>query len=289
MDTSDTTNPNGAEAKDQSPAERARRLKDEGWDMLRLAYGVHRDFYQDAMRKFREAEAILRAGEDREGLVDVLGGMASALRVTGDRSVMKEAAGYCEEEVEILRGLGRENEALEREVGLLAAYRDLVTLAVEGAVDYLTKGINLGRQRLAQAKALGDKSLTAAYCNNLADLSALLATYDAEMAESHLKTATALYRQAEDLWGDGEAEGQAAARMGLAETYIRLNTNLGAARELLEKVQAFYESAGHRVEYQIAQVKSLMAMLYEASGDPDLARAFREEATAMFRRMGFSS
>lgn len=277
------------DTKDLPPAERARRLKDEGWDMLRLAYGVHRDFYQDAMKRFREAEAILRANEDREGLVDVLGGMASALRVTGDRGVMKEAVGYCEEEVEILRGLGRENEALEREVGLLAAYRDLVTLAVEGAADYLTKGINLGRQRLARAKTMGDKALAASYCNNLADLSGLLATYDAEMAEAHWKTASALYRQAEDLWGPGEAEGQAAARMGLAETYIRLKTNLGAARELLEKVQEFYESAGHRVEYQIAQVKSLMAMLYEASGDQELARVFRDEATAMFRRMGFSS
>lgn len=288
MDIADLDGHEGEESHSESPAQRAKRLKDEGWDMLRMAYGVHHDFYEDALKRFREAEVILRGSEDREGLVDVLGGIASALRVTGDRDRIREAVGYCEEEVDILRGLGREKEALEREVGLLAAYRDLVTLVGDRAMDYLTKGINLGRQRLAEAKELGDKSLTAAYCNNLADLCSLLSSCDPDMKESHLKTAAALYLQAGDLWGDGEAEGQAAARMGLAETYVRLNTNLGAARELLEKVQEFYESAGHRVEYQIAQVKSLMAMLYDALGDEALARAFREEAATMFRRMGFS-
>lgn len=275
---------------DELPAYRAKRLKGEGWDMLRLAYGVHREFYHDALEKFRAAEKLAREAGAQEILADVLGGMAAALRVSGKRDRTAEAVGYSEEEAGILRTLGRESEALEREVGLLAAYRDLATLAAgEGAaVDCLTKGINLGRKRLDEARTRGDKGLTAAYCNNLADLCTLMSTTDVEMGESHLKTASALYRQAEDLWGDAEPEGRAAARMGLAETYLRLNTNLGAAQDLLEQVQEFYESAGHRVEYQIAQVKSLMAMVHEARGDNEIAKMLRQEAAAIFRRMGFS-
>jgi tetratricopeptide (TPR) repeat protein len=276
-----------ATAEPVDPETRAGRLKDEGWDLLRLAWSIHRELWRDAEDRFGRAEKLLREAGDRAGLVDVLGGRAGALRLTGDPERIRTAVACYEEEIEILRSLGRPKEAVEHGVSLLAAYRDLAALSGAEAATLLAKAVGLGRTGLATATEMGDRPLSAAYCNAIGELCSLMSGLDPELQESHLKTAMAFYRQAIDLWGDQEDDGKVGSRMGLAETYIRLNTNLEHARELLQSAQLFYESPGHRVEYQVAQIKTLLSMMHEVSGDAAQAADLRAEAVVIFRRMGF--
>lgn len=188
--------------------------------------------------------------------------------------------------------LDRERDLPEALVNLALAYRDLITVEPAESGE-MTKGVEACREALDLAKRTCKPEAEALCACTLADLSLVMARLDREdYRETHLKEALGFYGQAEKLWEDRDKDGQALARLGLAETYILLRRNLDGARDLLEEVLDYYVNyagtpVSGPVRYQVAQVKELQARLFEAEGKPEEAAQARQEARDQLERLGF--
>jgi hypothetical protein len=273
----------------------AERLKAQGWGYYRAAYTHGRQLWEHALTAFEQAEALFReVGTDaaRAGLVGTLSGRATVLRSSGAPEAIRQALGLYEEEVALLRELGRRDDVPEALVNLALAHRDLMT--VEPAeTPGLARAVGVCREALDGAKRTGDEGVQALALSTLADLCLFIAGIDTpDLRERHLKEALAFYGQAEKLWEGRDEDGRALARMGMAEAYIALGRNLEGARDFLAEVHHYYaEYAGLPVKgpvrYQMAQVKELEARLLEAEGKPEDAAQAREEGRRNLDALGF--
>lgn len=157
----------------------------------------------------------------------------------------------------------------------------------------MTKGVEACREALDLAKRTSKPEAEALCACTLADLCLVMARLDREdYRETHLKEALGFYGQAEKLWEDRDKDGQALARLGLAEAYILLRRNLDGARDLLDEVLDYYVNyagtpVSGPVRYQVAQVKELQARLLEAEGKPEEAARAHQEAREQLERLGF--
>lgn len=276
------------------------RLRDEGWENLARSRTEGRQYLAAAYRCFTEAEAISREHGDREALVGVLRGIGDVLRATGNPANMETAVRYYQEEVDILQSLRREREMGDHLATLQLCYRDLATAEPERALELIRQGVEIGEKCLTIARKHQDKPALANASANLADLFVLLATHDEAMRESHLGLAADLFRHADSLWGevaaalDNEQDAavvrvQAAqAKMGLAEVYTRLGSNLDGAAALLDEAEEAYRQApGGPVHYQLAQIQMLRAYLEDRRGNPQAAARHAEAGRSIFERLGY--
>lgn len=273
----------------------AERLKAQGWGFYRAAYTHGRQLWDHALAAFEQAEALYReAGgqEGTEGLLGALSGRGSVLRSSGRPEAIREAIRLYEEEIGLLRELGRATDLPEALVNVGLACRDLATVQPSAAAG-LEKGVRACHEALELARSQGRPEAQALAASTVADLCLVLARLDAEdYRHQHLKEALAFYGQAEKLWEDRDPDGLALCRLGLAETYIAMNRNLDGARDLLGEVEKYYLAyAGTPVKgpvrYQLAQVKELQARLAEAEGKPEEAARARAEARAGLEALGF--
>lgn len=263
-------------------------LKAEAWQLIRRGFAENRGHLAGAEEKLKKAEALCRSTGDREGLVGILAGRGAILRSSGQKDQILAAIGLYMEEIGILAEADREKEVAAYQSNVVMAYRDLATVDPENALDHLGRGFEIGQAALAASRRLADRAGMAQGSANLAELCMLLADNDPELAEDHLATAVVLYRAAEELWTELDREGLAAARMGLAEAYLRLGRNLEGVEELLEQSAEIYAGAdGGPVVYQLAQVHALRARLRQAQGRPAEAAEERGKAIDLFERLGF--
>ncbi len=273
----------------------AGRLKAQGWGYYRAAFTHGRQLWDLARAAFEQAEALYRevgTSEGRNGLVGTLSGRGTVLRSSGVPEAIREALGLYDEEISLLRELGREADLPEALVNLALAYRDLATVEPAAAVD-LEKGIRACREALESARRFGRPEAQALAASTLGDLCLVMARLDTEdYRQPHLKEALAFYGQAEKLWQDRDQDGLALCRLGLAETYITMGRNLEGARDLLDEVLSYYRDYSGTpvkgpVRYQIAQVKELEARLLEAEGKVKEAAVARQEARDNLGVLGF--
>jgi len=273
----------------------AERLKAQGWGYYRAAYTHGRQLWEHALTAFEQSEALFRevgTNTARAGLVGTLSGRATVLRSSGTPAAIRQALGLYEEEVALLRELGRHDDVPEALVNLALAHRDLMT--VEPAeTPGLAQAVGVCREALDGAKRTGDEGVQALALSTLADLCLVIAGIDTpDHRERHLKEALAFYGQAEKLWEGRDEDGRALARMGMAEAYIALGRNLEGARDFLAEVHRYYaEYAGAPVKgpvrYQMAQVKELEARILDAEGKPEEAAQAREEGRQNLDALGF--
>jgi hypothetical protein len=273
----------------------ADRLKAQGWGYYRAAYTHGRGLWDHALAAFEQAEALYReagGSEGRAGLAGALSGRGAVLRSSGDPEAIRRAIALYQEEIDLLRELGREMVLPEALTNLGLAYRDLATVQPTAAAG-LELGIVACREALEEAKRLGQQEAEGLAAGTVADICLVLARLDSEdYRERHLKEALSFYGQAEKAWEGRDEDGLALSRLGLAEAYIALGQNLEGARDLLEEVLKFYEAyAGTPVKgpvrYQIAQVKELEARLLEAEGQNEKAGVVRRQAREHLQALGF--
>jgi len=268
-------------------------LKSQGWGYYRAAFTHGRQLWDQALTAFEQAEAIFRQEDHPEGLVGVLSGRASVLRCSGRPESIRKALELYREESGLLQDMdGREAELAQSWVNEALAYRDLLTVEPEAASS-MTDAVAACRRALETAGQAEKPETEALAACTLADLCLVMARLDEpSFKERHLKEAMGFYGQAEKLWEERDPDGQALARMGLAETYIALGENLEGARDLLGEVLEYYEDYSGKpvsgpVRYQIAQVKELEARLHEAEGDSGEAARARREAESHLEALGF--
>lgn len=278
------------EAEREATRQEAILLKAEAWELIRRGFAEDRRHLEAADRKLRQAEALCRSIGDREGLVGILGGRGAILRSSGEVDKLLTAISLFTEEIGILADADREPEVAVYQSNIVAAYRDLATVDPDKAVEYIGRGLDIGQAALTVSQRLSDRAGMAQGSANLADLCVLLAGHDPELGENHLATAASLYRAAEELWTGVDDDGVALARMGLAETYVRLGRNLEGADALLDQAEDFYgRPGGQGVGYQQSQVHALRARLREAQGRPEEAAEERRQASEIMERIGFGA
>jgi len=269
-------------------------LKSQGWGYYRAAFTHGRQLWDQALTAFEQAEAIFRQEDSPEGLVGALSGRASVLRSSGRPESIRKALELYREETRLLETMeDRQAELARSWVNQALAYRDLLTVAPTEA-RRAAEAIEACRRALEAAKRAAEPGVEALAACTVADLCLVMARLDdPSFKEKHLKEAMGFYGQAERLWEDNDPDGQALARLGLAEAYIALGQNLEGARDLLHEVLTYYEDyskgpVSGPVRYQIAQVKELEAGLYEAEGDPERAARARQEALGHLKALGFA-
>jgi tetratricopeptide (TPR) repeat protein len=268
-------------------------LKAQGWGFYRAAFTHGRRMWDQALAAFEQSEALFRELGDRAGLAGAVAGRATVLRSLGEPGAIRQSVTLYHEEIDLLREAGREDDLPGAFANLALAYRDLVT-ADPSASGEISRGVAACREALEAAKAHGKPEMEALASSTLGDFCLLLAERDdPDYRGRHLREAMGFFGQAEKLWEERDPEGQALARMGLAEAYIALGRNLEGARDLLDEVRRYYETysggpVSGPVRYQIAQVKTLQARLLETEGDLEGAARARQEAMDDFEALGFT-
>jgi len=254
-----------------------------------MAFTHGKAFLAMAREELAAAEKAAREAGDDEALASVYGLWASVLRTEAGPEAIVQAVDYVRQEVELLEANGRVREAAEAMVSLPALYRDLATVDPAHSLAHVYEGLKAGEEALRRASELDLRSAMVAGSTYLGDLCLMLADADAERQDEHLQVAAGLYGKADELATQDDRDGQVLARLGLAETYIRMGKNLDGARDFLQEALDFYSRhEGGELTYQVAYVFSLMARLEDALGDYQAARTHREEAISLWRNLGFS-
>ncbi len=270
----------------QAIRERLGQLKRLGWNAYEQAFSQGYACLDTARGHFLEAEALARSGGDPSLLIGVLSGLGAVARASGQPQEVERALHYYWEEVDILRELGHELEAADLHAEIEAVYRDLAALMPDRALRFLKEGLDAGIKALEMIKRHQNRFVMARVGNAVADICQVLSDYDTDYREFHLQMAADLYRQGLETWSEQE-EGQAVARMGLAEVYLRMGKNLDAADVLLDEALGIYTSLpGQRVDYQIAQIHTLKGQLMATQGKPEDAKEKLRQAITMFRKLG---
>ncbi len=265
-------------------------LEAEGWELIQRGFAGDRRLLDAAEERFRKAETLCRSWGDREGLVGILSGRAAILRNSGEKEKILAAIDLYTEEIALLADAGREREVAAYQCNVALAYRDLATADPEGAIEFIGRGLDEGRRALALNEKLGHRPGLAQGSSVIADLCLLLADRDPELKENHLATAATLYRTAEELWTGIDPEGQAMARMGLAEAYIGMGKNLDGAEALLDEAAREYTGEGETgrpVAYQLSQIHALRSRLLQAQGRTEEALEERRLAIELLNKAGF--
>jgi len=266
-----------------------RRLLAQAALYYEMAFTQGAAFLAMAREQLAQAEAMARQAGDDDTLAAVLGLWAAVLRAGAGRDDIARAVDYLRQQVGLLEAQGRGQEAAEAMSNLPALYRDLATVDPEHALAYLHEGLRAGEEALGRAAELDARGAMAATSAHLGDLCLILADADAEREDEYLQVAAGLYGKADQTFGDRDRDGQVLARLGLAETYIRMGKNLEGARDFLHEALDFYSRhEGGEVTYQVAFVYSLLARLEDTMGDHAAAREHREQAITLWRNLGFS-